>query len=65
MFCDGTDGQSKPLMLLFLLPQSLEMIDPSHILEKYSVPIEVDKWGGVDFLNRQFQMHKPIKCDKI
>ena len=42
-FTDGSDGPSNPLMLLFLLPQTIEMVDPSHTLDKYSVSVEVDK----------------------
>ena len=36
-------AHQNPLMLLFLLPQTLEMIDPSHKLDKYSLSVEVDK----------------------
>jgi len=34
------------LILLFLLPQTSQIIDPSH---KNSVPVEVDKQGGCRF----------------
>jgi len=53
------------LMLLFLLPQTLEMVDLSDLLDKYSVSVEVDKQESIDFLNRQFQTRKPVKSNKI
>jgi len=31
------------LILLFLLSQTLEIVDPSDLLDKYSVSVEVDK----------------------
>ena len=41
------------------------MVDSSHLLDKYSVSVEVDKYGSIDFLNRQFQTRKPVKSNKI
>jgi len=38
-----------PLILLFLLSQTIEMVDTSHTLDKYSVSVEVDKQGGCRF----------------
>jgi len=55
----GLMAHQNSLMLLFLLPQTSQIIDPSH---KNSVSVEVDKQGGFRFPK---QAHKPIKSDKI
>jgi len=50
-------AHQNPLMLLFLLLQTSQLIDSSHTLDKYSVSVEVDKQGTVDFSQKGNSRH--------